>query len=53
MDRETEKRLIISQQRSYKIFKGNEIIQKARYDLNITELNNNKELFSLIDINEE
>lgn len=38
MDRETEKRLIISQQRSYKIFKGNEIIQKARYDLNITEL---------------
>ena len=38
MDRETEKKLIISQQRTYKIFKGNEIIQKARYDLNITEL---------------
>ena len=38
MDRETEKKFEIMQQRSYKIFKGNEIIQKARFDLNITEL---------------
>lgn len=33
-----DKKLEITQQRSYKVVKANEIIQKARYDLNITEL---------------
>lgn len=33
-----DKRLEIKKQRSYKVVKANEIIQKARYDLNITEL---------------
>ena len=28
----------IYEQRSYKVVKANEIVQKARYDLNITEL---------------
>ena len=32
------RKLEITQQRSYKIVKANEIIQKARYDLNIVEL---------------
>lgn len=34
----TEQDLQITQQRSYLVVKANEIIQKARYDLNITEL---------------
>lgn len=34
----SERKFEITQQRSYKVIKANEIIQKARYDLNITEL---------------
>lgn len=35
---ENDNRLEIAIQRDYKVVKANEIIQKARYDLNITEL---------------
>ena len=34
----SERKFEITQQRSYKVIKANEMIQKARYDLNITEL---------------
>ena len=33
-----DNKIAISKQRDYKVVKANEIIQKARYDLNITEL---------------
>lgn len=38
MAAEYDEKLLIEGQRSYKVVKANEIIQKARYDLNITEL---------------
>ena len=34
----TDRALEISKQRSYTVVKSNEIIQKARYDLSVTEL---------------
>ena len=46
MDYDT--RLEIEKQRSYKVVKANEIIQKARYDLNISELKALAFIFSKI-----
>ena len=43
-----DERLIITEQRSYQVVKANEIIQKARYDLNITELKTLAYIFSKI-----
>ena len=43
-----DERLIITEQRSYQVVKANEIIQKARYDLNITELKALAYIFSKI-----
>lgn len=43
-----DNRMDIVQQRDYKVVKANEIIQKARYDLNITELKAMAYIFSKI-----
>lgn len=43
-----DERLEISEQRSYLVVKANEIVQKARYDLNITELKALAYIFSKI-----
>ena len=43
-----ENKIKISQQRSYSVVKSNEIIQKARYDLNISELKTLAYIFSKI-----
>lgn len=43
-----DERMIITEQRSYQVVKANEIIQKARYDLNITELKALAYIFSKI-----
>ena len=43
-----DERLEITEQRSYLVVKANEIIQKARYDLNITELKALAYVFSKI-----
>ena len=43
-----DERLEITEQRSYQVVKANEIIQKARYDLNITELKALAYIFSKI-----
>ena len=43
-----EDKLDIAQQRSYAVVKSNEIIQKARYDLNISELKTLAYIFSKI-----
>ena len=43
-----DERLEITKQRSYQVVKANEIIQKARYDLNITELKALAYIFSKI-----
>ena len=45
---EYDNRLEITTQRSYLVVKANEIIQKARYDLNITELKALSYIFSKI-----
>ena len=45
---EYDDRLQITEQRSYQVVKANEIIQKARYDLNITELKTLAYIFSKI-----
>lgn len=45
---EYDERLAIKEQRSYRVVKANEIIQKARYDLNITELKTLAYIFSKI-----
>lgn len=53
----TEEKLEISKKRSYKIIKSNDIIQKARYDLNLRELKIMSYIFSMIkptdEINQE
>lgn len=53
----TEEKLEISKKRSYKIIKSNDIIQKARYDLNVRELKVMSYIFSMIkptdEINQE
>lgn len=43
-----DERLTITEQRSYQVVKANEIIQRARYDLNITELKTLAYIFSKI-----
>lgn len=43
-----DKKIEIAQQRSYSVVKSNEIIQKARYDLNILELKTLAYIFSKI-----
>ena len=43
---------MISTQRSYKVVKANEIIQKARYELNLTELKTLAYIFSMIKPND-
>lgn len=43
-----ENKIDITQQRSYTVVKSNEIIQKARYDLNISELKTLAYIFSKI-----
>ena len=48
MKKEYDNRLDIVEQRNYKVIKANEIIQKARYDLNITELKALAFIFSKI-----
>lgn len=48
-----ENKLDISLQRSYSVRKSNELIQKARYDLNITELKTLAYIFSKIKPNDK
>ena len=48
MSLEYDERMTITEQRSYHVVKANEIIQKARYDLNITELKALAYIFSKI-----
>ena len=43
-----DEQIIIDEQRNYTVVKANEIIQKARYDLNITELKTLAYIFSKI-----
>ena len=43
-----DNKIEIAQQRSYSVVKSNEIIQKARYDLNISELKTLAYIFSKI-----
>ncbi len=45
---EYNSKLQVSQERSYSIIKSNEIIQKAKYDLNIIELKTLAYIFSKI-----
>lgn len=45
---EYDPRMEIVQRRSYKVVKANEIIQKARYDLSITELKIMSYIFSMV-----
>lgn len=47
-----DERIMISTRRSYKIVKANEIIQKARYELNLAELKTLAYIFSMIKPND-
>ena len=47
-----DEKIMISTQRSYKVVKANEIIQKARYELNLTELKTLAYIFSMIKPND-
>lgn len=48
-----DEQITLNKQRSYKVVKANEIIQKARYELNLTELKTLAYIFSMVKPNDK